>query len=181
MVQLRMLSCVALATVCAGAQTGKPAGPVVQLEFRCLWWSEGQMAGLNPNSPPAKTTEVRIQQWEYSDPVGVPHPDVVDAVLLLPEAGAGGLAGVEVEFTVQWKIGRYGKRGTAVWGPIQPARKMAAGMEVRLPVNLKAKMDALDKQNRWPFALRVTAVVQRTGAAAPLGRARAEFPIRQGD
>jgi hypothetical protein len=167
---------VAMAAMCAGAQTGTP-GVTAQIEFACVWWSEAQMNGLNPNSPPPKRTEVRIKQWEYSDPVGVPHPDVVDAVLLL----GGAWAGAEVEFTLQWKIGRYGKPGIAVWGPVKPVRTMAEAQEVRLPVDLKAMMDALDKQNRWPFALRVSAVVKRQGTAAPLAQAMAEFPIRQGD
>ncbi|MGH9769804.1 MAG: alpha/beta hydrolase [Blastocatellia bacterium] len=51
------------------------------VSFRCLWWSEEQMKGLNPNSPPPKTTEVTIKRWEYLDPIGAPHPDVVDVVV----------------------------------------------------------------------------------------------------
>lgn len=173
-----MLLGLALAAVCGEAQNGVVSA---RMEFACLWWSEAQMEGLNPNAPPPKTTEVRITHWEYSDPVGVPHPDTVDAVLALKGAGGEPLAGMEVEFTTQWKIGRYGKPGTAVWGPVTPARKMAGASEVRLPVNLKAMMDTLDKLDKWPFALRVTAVVKRSGAAAAVARVRGEFPIRQGD
>jgi hypothetical protein len=149
------------------------------MEFACLWWSEAQMNGLNPNSPPPKTTEVRIKQWEYSDPVGVPHPDTVEAVVAL--AGSEAFAGMEVEFSSQWKIGRYGKPGTAVWGAVKPVRKMLAAREVRLPVDLKAMMDSLDRVNRWPFGLRVQAVVRRAGGGEVVARVTGELPIRQGD
>jgi hypothetical protein len=178
MVQLRLLLGLALAVVCATAQGG---GVTARMEFACLWWSEAQMNGLNPNAPPPKTTDVRIKQWEYTDPVGVPHPDVVDAVLLLSGTGAEGLTGLEIEFTAQWKIWRYGKPRTAVWGAVKPMRIVAAAGEVRLPVDLKTMMDTLEKQDRWPFALRVSAVVKRRGATVPLVQARGELPIRQGD
>lgn len=70
--------------------------------FECLWWSENQMAGLNPNNPPPKTTPTRLEKWEYSDPIGVPHPDDVTLVLNLPTKVRGL---VKIEY--QW-IGRKG-------------------------------------------------------------------------
>ena len=172
----RRLFCGMLLGLCAVAQTGGVAG---RIEFACLWWSEAQMNGLNPNAPPPKTTEVRIKQWEYSDPVGVPHPDTVDAVLLL--TGGEKLAGLEVEISTQWKIGRYGKPGSAVWGPVKQVRKAAAAREMRLPVDLKAMMDTLEKHERWPYGLRVVATLRRGSADEIVALIKAELPIRMGD
>ncbi len=61
------------------APTGKASPPVIH--FECLWWSLAQQEHFNPNAPPTKSTLVRLTKWEYSDPVGVPHPDTVDGVI----------------------------------------------------------------------------------------------------
>ena len=65
----------------AGAAT--PSNLDVQAHFECLWWSEREMEGINPDRPPPKTTRLRIAKWEYSDPIGVPHPDEVILVVRL--------------------------------------------------------------------------------------------------
>src|SRR5438874_12821838 len=72
----RSLSGIALLAL---AQAAAP-GPTLTAHFECLWWSEAQMAQFDPNHPPAKATRVALKIWEYSDPVGVPHPDVVELV-----------------------------------------------------------------------------------------------------
>ena len=58
-----------------------------EAEFRTLWWSKEQMVNFNPNRPPPKATEVVIDRWEYSDPVGVPHPDEVAAQITVRNKG----------------------------------------------------------------------------------------------
>src|SRR5215472_4906630 len=72
-------------TACSVPEHREPAAASLQADvsFTCLWWSEAQMEGLNPNSPPPKNTEVKLAKWEYSDPVGVPHPDTIDVVVTL--------------------------------------------------------------------------------------------------
>src|SRR5262245_8658291 len=96
------LLCLALSQTCSSAavpgtdatasQTAAPPALRADVAFACLWWSEAQMEGLNPNAPPPKRTEVRITKWEYSDPVGVPHPDVVDVVVILANGGNQGVS-----------------------------------------------------------------------------------------
>src|SRR6266568_1294352 len=46
--------------------------------FEAIWWSPQQMENLDPSNPPPKNTRVTLSNWEYSGPVGGPHPDTVD-------------------------------------------------------------------------------------------------------
>ena len=158
------------------------------LTFVCNWWSEAQMNGLNPNAPPPKNTEVTITKWEYSDPIGVPHPDVIEIVLALQNDGSQPMSGLEIELTGQWRIGPLRTAARAAWTERAALKKFqdvsvgpASTQKLRVPVDLKAKMDPLYKRGRWPHTLRITAVVRQPGAAAPVARAQADLPIRPGD
>jgi hypothetical protein len=118
----------------------------------------------------------------------VPHPDVVDAVLTLNNQTDAALSNLEVEVTVQWKTGPSRKASAAVWtdrSVLKQVRdvKVEAGAQqtVRVPVDLKKEMDELEKQKKWPFALRVGAEVRRTGVATALSQTRSELPITPGD
>jgi hypothetical protein len=81
---------------------------VLDVHYECLWWSPAQMVGLDPNHPPAKTTATSIARWEYSDPVGVPHPDVVDLVARVRQQEARPLS-----FKVRWFYGSHWSRPAA--------------------------------------------------------------------
>ena len=146
------------------------------------------MEGLNPNAPPPKNTEVRITKWEYSDPIGVPHPDIVDVVLALKNDGAQTLSGLEIELTAQWKIGPLRTPARAVWADRTVLKKFqeisvgsAATQTFRVPVDLKTKMDTLYKQAKWPHTLEIAVTVRQPGAATPLVRSQADLPIRPAD
>ncbi len=79
---MRMPNIIVLAAFIAGLAGCAPQPQVHEtLRFECLWWSPQQIATLDPNRPPPKTTRVTISRWEYSDPIGVPHPATVDVVL----------------------------------------------------------------------------------------------------
>lgn len=186
-----LLCCCATMLACA-QNSARPSSAdktlLTNIGFACLWWSESQMEGMNPNSPPPKNTEVKLTKWEYSDPIGVPHPDVVDAVLTLNNQTDAALSNLEVEVTVQWKTGPSRKASAAVWtdrSVLKQLRdvKVEAGAQqtVRVPVDLKKEMDELEKQKKWPFALRVGAEVRRTGVATALSQTRSELPITPGD
>jgi hypothetical protein len=186
-----LLCCCATMLACA-QNSARPSSAdktlLTNIGFACLWWSESQMEGMNPNSPPPKNTEVKLTKWEYSDPIGVPHPDVVDAVLTLNNQTDAALSNLEVEVTVQWKTGPSRKASAAVWtdrSVLKQVRdvKVEAGAQqtVRVPVDLKKEMDELEKQKKWPFALRVGAEVRRTGVATALSQTRSELPITPGD
>ena len=186
-----LLCCCATMLACA-QNSARPSSAdktlLTNIGFACLWWSESQMEGMNPNSPPPKNTEVKLTKWEYSDPIGVPHPDVVDAVLTLNNQTDAAVSNLEVEVTVQWKTGPSRKASAAVWtdrSVLKQVRdvKVEAGAQqtVRVPVDLKKEMDELEKQKKWPFALRVGAEVRRTGVATALSQTRSELPITPGD
>jgi hypothetical protein len=97
-----LLCCLGLCLVVPAASSA-PKPPEPAAHYECLWWSEAQMEGLNPNHPPPKETVVKIAKWEYSDPVAVPHPDSVTLVARIP-AGLGGPLSVRVK----WKRQRWG-------------------------------------------------------------------------
>jgi len=122
------------------------------------------MEGLNPNSPPPKNTEVKLTKWEYSDPVGVPYPDVIDVLVTLKNPTNEALSNLEVEVGVQWQVGPSRKQSAAAWSERsvqseQHGIELQAGGEktVRVTIDLKKKMDELEKQRKWPFALRASA------------------------
>jgi hypothetical protein len=186
-----LASVVAILVACSspGPPETAGAGEVrLDLGFSCLWWSTAQMEGMNPNAPPPKNTEVRISKWEYSDPIGVPHPDVVDVVITLTNGGRQAVANLEVEVAGQWRRGPLPDAAQAAWGEravlkrFQNVNVPAAGSQnLRLPVDLKTMMEALEKEQLWPHALRVTVSVRLPGKAQPLAQAQAELPIMPGD
>lgn len=157
------------------------------LGFRCLWWSEEQMRGLNPSAPPAKTTEISLDHWEYTDPVGVPHPDEVDLLADVRNAGPSPATNLTIELFGQWRMGLEESPSSAVWGELfslsrQTGVTVGVGQTegVRVPVNLAAKMKELELRKQWPFALRVVMLVQ-SAESTELIRREIEFPIQARD
>jgi len=67
------------------------AATSVAASYECLWWAPAQMVDLDPNKPPPKATPTPLSRWEYSDPVGVPHPDIVTLVVRASAADAATL------------------------------------------------------------------------------------------
>ena len=141
---------------------------------------------MNPNAPPPKTTEVTIQRWEYSDPVAVPHPDVLDAVLEVKNE-SDAAESVSLEWTTAWQVGPLKDRSKAAWESPASAGKAeftavpARSQQMfRLPIRVADKMKSLDAGKQWPWALRVSVNLQRkSGGAAE--RKEAELPILPGD
>jgi len=85
------------------------APPVtIRAHYECLWWADNQMEGLRSDSPLPKTTRVKLDRWEYSDPVGVPNPDEVILVLALSAPSARTLnLSVRPSFRIRgaWRAG----------------------------------------------------------------------------
>jgi hypothetical protein len=77
------IALVSIALLCLLSGGIAAAASRLEAHYECYWWSEDQMVGLNPNKPPPKETRVRIERWEYSDPIGVPNPDEVILVIHL--------------------------------------------------------------------------------------------------
>jgi hypothetical protein len=160
----------------------------VQVRFTAKWWSEAQMDGLNPNNPPPKTTEVELKRWEYTDPVGVPHPDSIEAVVTVENRAEAPSGDLMATVTGEWNIGPLDDRSAAQWDQPTvlvktdrfriPARSTHT---TRVPVDLKTIMDRLEREHRWPHALRLTVTVDEVGGKPAVARAQVEFPIRRGD
>jgi hypothetical protein len=185
-----MLACAQNSPKSSPADKDKDKDKKVSAEigFTCLWWSESQMEGLNPNSPPPKNTEVKLTKWEYSDPVGVPHPDVIDVVVTLKNPTHEVLSNLLIEIGLQWEVGPSRKQTAAAWSErsvlseqrgieVQPGGEKT----VRVTIDLKKKMDELEKQRKWPFALRASAEVRVAGASSLLSETHADLPIKPGD
>lgn len=175
---------------CSPASRLAAATPVVQVDvaFTCLWWSDAQMEGLNPNAPPPKNTEVTIKKWEYSDPVGVPHPETVDIVVTLVNTSGEILSNLEVEVSGAWKDGPLHSPARAVWSQPTVLKKFdgvsvgpSEPRTLRVPVEIKSRMDPLYKRGQWPFGFRTTVAVRRQGSTEPLARAVTDLPIIAGD
>jgi len=183
-----LLWCCATILACAQepAKSSSPGKLPTEISFSCLWWSESQMEGLNPNSPPPKNTEVKLSKWEYSDPIGVPHPDTVDVAVTVHNPTSESLSNLEVEIRMQWKTGPLGKQSAAIWSEPTVVKRQGISVEaggqqtVRASVDLKKQMDQLDKQKKWPFVLRAVAEV-RTPASGVVSQAQADLPIKPGD
>ncbi len=187
---IALLCCTAMLACAQDSPKSPPADKKVSAEigFTCLWWSESQMEGLNPNSPPLKNTEVKLTKWEYSDPIGVPHPDLIDVLVTLKNPTNEALSNLGLEIGLQWQVGPSRKQTAATWSERsvlseQHAIELPAGGEktVRVTIDLKKKMDELEKQRKWPFALRANAEVRVAGASSVLSRTHADLPIKPGD
>jgi hypothetical protein len=113
-----------------------PPSAVLSAHYECLWWSPEQMEGLDPNHPPKKQTVTRLQVWEYSDPVGVPHPDEVTFVAELPPTVMG-----NISVKIQWLEGRWSSATELKTFSINPGddgmRLLSAQIPVALEINTK--------------------------------------------
>src|SRR5215510_2763262 len=97
-----------------GPQVPAPAVNAT-LSFKALWWSQSQMENLNPNAPPPKTQVIELERWEYTDPIGVPHPDTVDLVASLSIPPGSSAVHLNARTTGRWKIGPQSDADKAVW------------------------------------------------------------------
>ena len=173
--------------VCSKADTPTDGAKVsAQARFLCKWWSEDQMNGLDPNHPPPKNTEIVIEKWDYSDPVGTPHPDVVDLVVEIKNESDVPVAALSVEIEGQWKIGPFAKETLAKWGT--PAKLKSTQLSsvashhtesVRVPINVASKMAELKSSKGWPYAFRGKVTVVAAGST--VATAEHELTILKGD
>lgn len=175
---------------CSRQQT-EATGPDLSTEisYRALWWSLEQMNGLNPNAPPPKTTDVKLDKWEYSDPIGVPHPDVVDVAVAVENRSDRPARNVVIEVGSRWSVGPMKDKSKAAWEsdaftPIYRSELMTIAPHgrqvVRVPVDLAAKMKSLEAAESWPWALETQAITSAAEVATSV-KTRAVLPITPGD
>jgi hypothetical protein len=140
------------------------------------------MEGMDPNNPPPKGTRVAIKRWEYTDPVGVPHPDVVDLAVEIRNDSHMTVEGVSPVVQIRWSEGLLRHKESAAWGkvivlPAPVAINLAAGETKTLHFNIDVatKMAELARKQEWPWSLR--AII--TGAAPT--PTKLDLPIVPGD
>lgn len=182
------LACLLAAMAAPRLSRAQPLPKVsAAVTFRCLWWSDLQKNGLNPNSPPPKNTEVTISKWEYTDPIEVPHPDVVDVVVDLRNQLDSPAENLVVDISARWKTGPQRNKARAVWRRGASLKRFTAvrldargSLSLRVPVNLAEKMNALSASRSWPWALRVRVAIS-TASGRPVQKITADLPIIPGD
>ncbi|MBS0643050.1 MAG: hypothetical protein U1E70_27880 [Acetobacteraceae bacterium] len=122
---------VLLVLIVAGGAGRDTSALEVKARYECLWWSPRQMENLNPDKPPPQETRVVIDRWEYTDPVGVPHPDTVILVVTLRAATA---RDVRLAVKTQWLTSKW---TAAVFATTQTVRIEAGStrdVELTIPV-----------------------------------------------
>lgn len=124
----------------------------ISAHFECKWWSEDQMENLDPDHPPSKDTTVRLQKWEYSDPIGVPHPDTVSLIVEIPTEQTGNIV-----IQTYWRKEEQWIKGTRIITPkIDTFNKTKRNLVFDIPVakdveqiypdELKAEIELDDKK-----------------------------------
>jgi len=180
-----------LAALPACNPPGTPvAAPSVDasLSFKGMWWSKSQMEGLNPNSPPPKTQAVDLERWEYTDPIGVPHPDTVDVVLSVSNRNGFPAEQIRLWTIGRWKAGPQSEPEKAAWDPKnfiddRQTLTLQSGetREVRTPVDLAQKMNQLSRSGWWPWELSITVTITDSTNSQILAKVEKSLPIRPGD
>lgn len=158
----------------------------VSARFECLWWNERQMNGMDPNNPPPKQTRIVLKRWEYSDPIGVPHPDSVDVAIELKNGAGVALDGVTEEVEAQWLEGPQRRKASSVWTARSPVtRPLYVSLapdehqSLTVPIDVAGRLKKLEASRRWPWALRAFITVKLGGAV--IGSTQVELPITPGD
>jgi hypothetical protein len=144
------------------------------------------MDGLDPNHPPPKQTRAVITRWEYTDPVGVPHPDVVDLVVEITNKSVSTVNQISAEVQVQWSEGPLDRKSGAAWGSPTMLPKTdsvsfgaSESKTFRFPIDVSKKMAELAKHWMWPWALRATVTTMLAGK--PVEVHQYKLPITPGD
>jgi hypothetical protein len=144
------------------------------------------MEGMDPNNPPPKETRVELRQWEYTDPIGKPHPNVIEVAVQIRNDSGREVDAIIPEVEIQWLEGALSKKASADWGEKIPLPKptpfsLISGRSktTRIPVDVAAEMATLAPVHRWPWSLR--ALITTRAAGIVVGSTLLELPIIPGD
>ena len=162
----------------------------VRLVFRALWWSESQMDALDVNNPPDKDTEVFLERWEYSDPIGIPHPDRVDVLAIVNPGTISGGHEIDLHGTARWRVGPRADESAASWTEPEPLPAivpvtLVAGQEVRIhldTIDIRSMQENLQPRDAWPWTYEIN-VRATTSSVSSIATppASARLPILLGD
>jgi len=159
-----------------------------ELHFGANWWTTDQMEDLDPDNPPPKADNIKLEVWDPSDPVGTPHPDVIDVVINIQNYTLE--SSIRLKAESRWLIGDfYGDQSSGEWTNFQPLsdpivveidRKTTREVTVsQIPV--RKKLDALAQNNQWAYLLEVSVVVESTSAPRQPIRLRRQLALKQAD
>lgn len=170
------------------------AAVVAKIRFECFWWSDVQMEGLDPNNPPPKLTSVTIDKWEYSDPIGVPHPDTIDAIVDVSSISAATIPAFKLLAREQWLVGSRGDSEGARWEDWKTVESSSAvdasstvAGQLRFPIDVAKKMASLAERDQWPSTYRIEVRVIKasptndSAVASEMTSVVAELPFSGGD
>lgn len=144
------------------------------------------MEGLNPDSPPPKNTTVEIKKWEYSDPIGVPHPDSVDLVGNFVVSGTPA-SPYFVTVEKRWKVGPLKSANKARWEKWELSADfnlsdLKTGERKLSTIDVKNPMDTLFTKSRWPWELEVRVTLWEDNTKRKqLRMVGATLPLQPGD
>lgn len=162
-----LLCLIPILTGICHAESGNQSNKLsINTVFHASWWSPVQMENMDLDNPPTKNTDVIIDKWEYSDPVGVPHPDAVELAIELTTTDAG-IDKVYVVAIQRWKIGSITKQASAQWTKninlnIANPVKLVPGRTTKTlikNIDLKKIQEESFKKRQWPWLMEIQLMI----------------------
>lgn len=166
------------------------AAPAIAISFRGVWYSESEMRRLGQGETDVSpTAPIELKAWEYTDPIGSPHPDIVEVAIAVTPAADAAAREVRVGLREQWLIGGAEGPSTATWQDPLPPRQLDTAVrlspgtttDVRMPVAIGDMVRSLGAADRYPWRLRVLVSLDDASSQQALAMAEGELPIIPGD
>jgi hypothetical protein len=160
-----------LALSCACSSSSAAAPPEMTLDFHGLWPAE---------TTPSRETELTM----WSTGRDQPHPEVVNARILIEVSGDARRRPTFVALREEWHIGtKAGGEGSAVWGErtqrLSPPLDLIPGKAANLsmPVAVGEMVRQQTQAGRVPWRLAVRAELRDASSAQTIATAQATLPI----
>jgi hypothetical protein len=175
---------------CGRTTPAPPATPALEVSFHGVWYSQAEMHRIGQGEKNVKPTEtLELKTWEYTDPVGTPHPDIVQVVVRVTNPAAGAARDAYLTLQEQWKIGGAKGEDTASWGEPLPMRRFAEDARLTpggtstfsVPIAVGDLVRKLGSHDKYPWRLRVSIQLRDPGSKEPLAATQAELPIIPGE
>lgn len=164
-----------------------PPGLTLDLSFRCVWWSPAEIAAMIPSDPPMQSTEIKMEQWDNSDSIRTPNPDLFSVVVCVRNAGTRPVADFVVTVSGQWCTGPVANKTACSWTSHQ-TYKISSPLTVapgdsllfRVPVDLSARFVQLKSRGLWPWTFRTLVTARSAFSRLDWIKAQADLPILRG-
>jgi hypothetical protein len=163
----------ALSSACRSSS----APPDMTLDFRGLW---PDVRSQSAATLPSRETELTT----WSTGKDQPHPDVVNAQVLINVASDSRRRAMVLTLREEWRIGtREGGEDSATWSErsqrMSPPLDLVPGkaMSLSLPVAVGDMVRRQTRAGRVPWRLAVRAELRDASSAQPIATAQATLPI----